>query len=298
MRDLPLTSLRALAAVYETGGIRPAGRLLGVAHSAVSRHLKELQELVETPLFEPGGGRSAPVFTAQGEALGREALAAFKGLDACLTSIREAHRPHSLTVATTSSFAMRWLLPRLPDFQTAYPRAEVSVIVDQRRLSPLEEGADVSIRMGGKPGGRHTFPLMDDTLFPVASPKLVGQAPGSLAGLKDWPLLHDRDPNALWSLWRRKVGPGDLDIRKGARFTSSDLVLRAAEQGLGVALARGRLAMDGLESGSLVRLFPNQEVLLPDAYWITVNETRSHRHVVGQFIDWLKIVSGNPQNRC
>ena len=43
MRRLPLSALRAFAAVFETGGVRPAARALQVTHSAVSRHVRELE---------------------------------------------------------------------------------------------------------------------------------------------------------------------------------------------------------------------------------------------------------------
>src|SRR5258708_37509798 len=66
-------------------------------------------------------------------------------------------------------------------------------------------------------------------------------------------LLHDRDPHASWEAWRRVHGPPALDVRRGPRFTSSDLVLRAAAQGQGVALARHRLAPDGLPARAPLR---------------------------------------------
>lgn len=288
MRDLPLNSLRALAAVYETGGIRPAGRKLGIAHSAISRHLKALEAGLGVPLFEVGQGHGTLVFTASGEALGRQALAALQTLETSVASVREDRRGNSLVVATTPSFAVRWLLPRLSEFQHAYKSIEVSVIVDQQRKSPTEEGSDVSIRMGGKPRSSLTFPLMDDRLFPVASPKYLQLHGTSVAGLKAQTLLHDRDPNTSWALWQNKFGPAGLDVRKGARFTSSDLVLRAAEQGMGVALARGRLAEEALERGTLVRLFKDRDIILPDAYWVILNEARSNRSAVQRFVRWLK----------
>ncbi|MEP3279289.1 MAG: LysR substrate-binding domain-containing protein [Stappiaceae bacterium] len=286
MHDLPLSHLRALAAVYETGGIRPAGRELRVAHSAISRHLRELEALLDTPLFEANSRRGQLAFTPQGKALGKAALAACRDLELAVTSVREAHRGNSLVVATTASFAVRWLLPRLHEFHAAHPPYEVSVVVDQQVRSPLEHGADLNIRMGGRPSEAGAIPLMDDCLFPVASPNYLRTANGEDA--LSWSLLHDRDPNASWSNWKAVHGPGELDVRKGARFTSSDLVLRAAEQGFGVALARGRLAEDALQAGTLVRLYAPGHVLLRDAYYIITNKPEPYRLCVRSFVEWLK----------
>lgn len=293
MRNLPLSSLRAFAAVYATGGIRPAGRLLGVAHSAVSHHLKELEAWLDVPLLNRHGTRGAMEFTAQGEALGGQALAAFKTLETSIISARETRRTNGLVVATTQSFAVRWLLPRLPEFHEAHKSLEVSVVVDQQLKVPAEEGADISIRMGRKPRSGKAQPFMDDTLFPVARPDLLATLGRRPVDLRKLPLIHDRDPNTPWSLWKEAFGPQDLNTSKGARFTSSDLVLRAAEQGLGVALARGRLVEDSLANGSLVRLFEDEEITLANAYW-TIEGADMGRNAVRSFIDWL-YASADPQ---
>ena len=114
MRNLPLTLLRALAAVYESGGIRPAGRLLGIQHSAVSRSLRDLEAWLEVPLFEKRDGQRTLVFSAEGAALGKSALATIRELETAVLKTREGSNANSVTIGTTPSFAMRWLLPRLP----------------------------------------------------------------------------------------------------------------------------------------------------------------------------------------
>jgi len=286
MQNLPLSSLRALAAVYVSGGVRPAGRLLGVAHSAISHHLKELEAWIDVPLFTRHGTRGAIEFTEQGEMLGRQCLATFESLERSVTSVRESRRANGLIVATTPSFAVRWLLPRLPRFQEKHSSVEVSIVVDQAPKLPIDEGADISIRMGSHPGVSNSKPLMDDVLFPVLSPKLMSSRSGDRQDLSKLPLLHDRDPNTLWSHWQKEFGLSSFNTRQGARFTSSDLILRAAEQGLGVALARGRLAHDSLINGSLVRAWKDLEIPLVDAYWVIEGE-HSGRAAVRIFVDWL-----------
>jgi len=290
MRDLPLTLLRALAAVYETGGIRPAGRLLGIQHSAVSRALRDLEAWLEVPLFENRDGQRALIFSAEGVALGKAALAAMKDLEASVLLTREGSSANSVTIATTPSFAMRWLLPRLPSLTEAHPKIEVSILVDQARKSPMATGADLNIRMGARPSSDiDAVPLMDEQVFPVMSPALwekLGR-PSETKDLLDMPLLHDRDPSTSWGAWRKTVGPERLEVRKGPRLTSSDLILRAAEQGQGVALARGQLAEESVENGSLLRPFGEVELDLGDNYWIIANPETRRRRVVQSVVAWL-----------
>ena len=140
---------------------------------------------------------------------------------------------------------------------------------------------------------------MDDALYPVMSPaywQKVGRPaqPEDLAGLR---LLHDRDPYAAWEVWRSAHGPAGLDVRKGPRFTSSDLVLRAALQGQGVALARHRLAADEVAAGTLLRPFGERRVELGPAYWLVRPRHAEARPPAATVIAWLKREAARPVAR-
>ncbi|MDX8350474.1 LysR substrate-binding domain-containing protein [Cognatiyoonia sp. IB215446] len=293
MQNIPTNALRALAAVYLSGGIRPAGRMLNVAHSSVSRHLSELEALINAPILEketPGRGIT---FTSLGERLGREAAESFTKLDQAWEAARERRSANSVVISAAPSVAALWLLPRLPMLSEAHPRIEVSVLADQRVRGPEEEGSDLAIRMGAPQSDGKSQPLMDDALTPVASPRLKSRAQAARGGrasvdqlLQDLPLLHDRDPQGGWSLWTKTFGPNGLDLAHGPRFASSDLLLRAAQQGQGVALARLRLAKDSLASGALVRL-SEQSVRLSDAYHLIGRSDRAAGHAVRSVWNWL-----------
>lgn len=290
MNDLPLNALRAFALASQHGGVRAAARELGIAHSSVSRHLTELEAWLGVPLCEHVEGRRGWRPTAQAQALGAAVLAGLRDIAAAAAVVREVRSPFAITLSTTPSFAARWLLPRLPALERAHPRIELSVVVNQRLDDLTGTGIDLSVRMGaGSWAGLHAEPLMDDALYPVMSPSLWRASgrpsrPAELAGLR---LLHDRDPQTGWERWRHAFGPTELAVQRGPRFASSDLLLRAALQGQGVALARGRLAMDEIASGSLLRPFGERELRLPQAYWI-VRGPRPPRPAAATVIAWLK----------
>lgn len=291
MRDLPLVALRAFAAVYSHGGVRAAARELGIAHSSVSRHLAELSAWLGFTLVREAAGQRRLTFTPQGEALGKAALTSLRQIDNVVTALREAKSHRSVTISTSPSFASRWLLPRLPDFEKAHPRIEISLLIDQK-LTDLTTGeVDLAIRMGPEPwADAHCEPLMEDALYPVMSPALWKKAarpdkPADLVGLR---LLHDRDPQASWDLWRRAFGPKSLAIRSGPRFASTDLILRAAAQGQGVALARHQLAADDVESGALVRPIAELQMNIGPAYWLVLPRHPPVRPATAAVIAWLK----------
>jgi LysR family glycine cleavage system transcriptional activator len=288
---LPLNALRAFAAVYAQGGVRAAARALGVSHSAVSRHLGELDGWLGVPLTRDSGGRRGLTFTAQGEALGRATISGLQAIEAAVRSLREARSARSVTISTAPSFASRWLLPRLAVLEEAQPGLEVSLVVDQRVVDLEVAGVDLAVRMGrGRWSDGRAEPLMDDALYPVMSRAFWEKSgrPGRPADLVGLRLLHDRDPDASWEGWRQRYGPKQLDVRSGPRFASSDLVLRAAALGQGVALARDRLVTDDLTSGVLLRPLGELSVPLGAAYWLVVPREEHPREAAARVVEWLK----------
>ncbi len=290
-----MNALRAFAAVYMSGGIRPAGRLLGVSHSSVARHVSDLEAKLGTPLLEKGDGTNALRFSAAGEALGNEAARTFETLQHVWSSAKERKGRGAVTLSTAPSVAALWLLPRLPSLADSMPAIELSVLAEQRVRAPSDDGCDLAIRMGGTVG-ENSETLMDDALAPVIAPRLLLRAHTARGGptgdantanlLRDLPLVHDRDPNAGWAQWLAANEITGVDVSSGPRFTSSDLVLRAAKLGQGIALARLRLAKADILDGSLERL-PCASLPLPNAYNLVFDPERLKRSAVRAVRDWL-----------
>jgi LysR family glycine cleavage system transcriptional activator len=291
MKDLPLNALRVFALACAHGGVRSAARELGIAHSSVCRHLAELEAWLGVPLArEKGAGRRGWTPTPQAEALGKAVLAGLLDIEAATCAIREARSPFTVTISAAPSFAARWLLPRLPALERAHPRIELSVLVNQHAEDLRAGGIDLAVRMGVGPWpGLHCEALMDDALYPVMSMEFWKKAgrPSRPQALSSMRLLHDRDPHAGWERWRERFGPASLNLLRGPRFASSELLLRAAAQGQGVALARHRLAIDDVATGALVRPFGERMLRVENAYWIVCPD-RTPRHAVAAVIAWLK----------
>lgn len=291
MRELPLNALRAFAVTYSEGGIRAAARELGVVHSSISRHLSQLEAWLGVPLSHESRGRNGLIFTSQGKLLGKAVSAGLQEIERTVAALREARSAYSVTVSTTPSFAARWLLPRLPQFEAGHPRIEVSILVDQKPVELAPGETDLAVRMGRGPWGRlRCEPLMDDCLYPVMSPTFWSKsgrpdAPAGLAGLR---LLHDRDPQAGWEVWRQAYGPAALNVSKGPRYASSDLLLRAAIQGQGVALARHRMVADDVASGVLMRPMGKSQIRIDSAYWVVLPVHPAASPATRTFIDWLR----------
>jgi LysR family glycine cleavage system transcriptional activator len=286
MRDLPLNGLRVLAATLEAGGVRAAARYLALSPSVVHRHLRDLELRIGVPLLERGGGKLR--FTAAGQRLGRIAAETIGELAVGVEATREDRRPNEVVIATTESFAATWLLPRLARLEAARGRFTVSLKTDQR-LSRIPTDADLAIRLASYVDDSQpaSEPLMDDVMVPVLSPDLAATAgplerPDAVLRL---PLLHDRDAQVSWRRWCGAIGADPDTARSGARLTSSALIQSAAALGMGVGLARRRLAEPDISSGRLIEL-PDFAVAIGTAYWIV---RRPKPRAAEQFVlDWLR----------
>ena len=288
---LPLNALRAFAAVHETGGIRSAARALDVTHSSVSRHLRFLEDSLGVALLARDQDHRKLRFTPEGERLGQASGEALSLLCNAIISIRESHHRNSIVISTAPSFASCWLMERIRKFNEKHPRIEISVLVDQQLTRLSDQGADIGIRIGDGAWAESEYRLlMDETLFPVCSPlyaERLGNT-GDTAFLRKARLLHDRDSQASWDVWRKAFELDWFDPTPGPRFASSDMVLDAASKGLGVALARGRMAEGELREGRLVRLAAPQEIRIRGAYWMLVQPDSADRTAIKTFVNWLK----------
>ncbi|MEO0936726.1 MAG: LysR substrate-binding domain-containing protein [Pseudomonadota bacterium] len=290
MRDLPLSQLRALAALRATGGVRPAARLLGVRHSSVSRAVRDLETWVGALLLEPGRRGARARLTQQGAELADAALASFAGLERAAETARQPSSAMRVVIAAPPSIATRWLFPRLPGIEADCPGVQLSISVDTARMGDLDPYADLSLRMGARTSANGLIHIVaSDVAVPVMSPAAWEAAgrPNAADDLLQLALLHDRDQRTAWPAWRAVHGPATLNTRDGPRFTSADLVLRAAEQGRGIALTRRWLAADALGAGQLIRPFGGLHLPLRDEWWLAERRDPPLRAAGRKVRDWI-----------
>lgn len=292
MRKLPLSALRAFAYVFETGGVRPAARALQVTHSAISRQVRELEAWLGVALIEKPGRQRRFALTIQGQALGKALISGLNDLEHAVESVRELRAPNSVVITTTPSLAARWLMPRLSVLAKTHPSIELSIVTEPSVKDLAAQGADLALRMGGGPWPDGICEsLMDELLYPVATRsywKSLGERKPARA-LAKARLLHDRDPDSGWDRWLDVYPTRNIDLRVGPRFTSSDLVLQAAAQGLGVALARGSLAEFDVSRGTLFRPFDDDHVRIANAYWLVRRrDDAATRPALLAVIEWIK----------
>jgi len=98
-------------------------------------------------------------------------------------------------------------------------------------------------------------------------------------------LLHLDDSKA-WSEWFEAAGVTDAEISRGLVLNRASMLIDAAVDGQGVALARTTLAAWDLLNGRLVRPF-DQNLKLTRTYWIVCPKAASKKPKIATFRDWL-----------
>ena len=131
--------------------------------------------------------------------------------------------------------------------------------------------------------------LADDALVVVCAPVLLSRrqlaAPDDL---RRHVLLHDDEPQA-WPRWLKSQGLRDIDAERGSVLTDSSMLVAAAIEGQGVALARRSLALDDIAAGRLVLPFPRlRPMALDRAYYIAAPRENLVRPQVAAFRNWLR----------
>lgn len=280
----PLETFRFFEAAARHLNFTRAAEEMHVTHGAVSQRIKRLEEHLGMSLFRRSGGRM--LLTDEGRRLLERVRNAISELAAGVEAIRSSNRDRILTVGMMPAFATYWLLPRLAQFIERHPHIEVNIRPTLSLADFTRDEVDMAVRFGpGTWPGLTSIKLHDEELIPVCSPAFRGgRLPRSPGNLLTMPLLHDeRQP---WSLWFSAVGLDYRDPSQGPRYGEQGVLLAAAIAGLGVALARGLFVQADLESGRLVRLFP-EGVRTKYSYFIVYPRGSEALGKIQVFQEWL-----------
>ena len=291
----PLNALRAFEAAARNENFTRAAEELGVSQAAVSQQVKSLEAMLGLKLFARDGKRL--VITSGGKeylAVVRDALERIAvGTDRLLQD-----RPSSiLTISTSPDFGAKWLVHRLGRFAAAYPEVDLRVSTTTKHGDLIANHVDLAVRHGdGYWAGLDAVALCRERLVPVCSPKLLSgrNRIAKASDLLKLPLLR-LDGWTTWSKWFEAAGIS-ASARRGPVLNQASMLIDAAVDGQGVALARTTLAAWDLLHGRLVVPI---DVALPldNTYWIVYPKLASRDPKVATLRDWLLAEAADDERR-
>jgi LysR family glycine cleavage system transcriptional activator len=282
----PLNALKAFEAAARHESFTRAAEKLCVTQGAVSHQVKALEAELAVKLFNRE--RQRLLITEAG----RDYLAVIRdALDRIASGterLLQRQRSGVLTVSTSPDFAAKWLVHRLGHFAEAHVGIDLRVSATMHHVDFAREDVDIAVRHGdGNWPGLDTVRLSPEQLFAVCSPKLLSRRHclERPADILRFPLLH-LDSRTDWTNWLQAAGVDGSAIIHGPVLNRASMIIDAAINGQGIALARTTLAAWDLINGRLVRPFVDS-VPVSRTYWIVCPKATSALPKIMTFRDWL-----------
>lgn len=281
---IPLHTLPTFVIAAQLENLRATAQRVHLTHGAVSQQIQLLEQAIGCALFERHG-RGVRL-----NAAGRELLAvaepALQALQQGIGRVRRVAQSHTLRISVLPSFAHYWLMPRLSAFREACAGIALDIDASLALQDLARKGFDAAIRIGeGQWPNLQAQRIAPGDVLPVAAPALARQWQATFAqGAPRMPLLeHDVTP---WRSWFA-AHPREAYGQQLALFNDAGLLIRAAEQGFGIALVKRLLVSDALAEGRLVALAEARHLDNGDFYLVW-RQNAGLTPAVEELLHWLQ----------
>jgi LysR family transcriptional regulator of beta-lactamase len=278
---LPLNALRAFESSARHLSFTRAAQELNVTQAAVSQQVRMLEDRLGCVLFKrlPRGLG----ITDEGRALLPVLSDAFNRIETVLKQFEGGHFHEVLTIGVVGTFAIGWLMPRLKRFRQTHPFVELRLLTHNNMVDLAAEGLEFAVRFGDGtwPGTRSTF-LLDAPLAVLCAPDIAERL-ATPADLVRETLLRSYRADE-WLRWFAAAGLDPWPL-SGPVFDSSRLMVEAAMQGAGIALAPPRMFARELQTGLLAQPFDIE--VETGGYWLIWLKSRPLSPAMQLFRDWI-----------
>lgn len=288
IRTPSMAALRAFEAAARHESFTLAARELSVTESAISRQIHLLEESLNVSLFVRVKQRVT--LTRPGRLYSEQVRASLRALEQDTRAVA-AHGSGrgNLELAVLPTFALEWLIPRLPDFYARHPDIRINMGVRTAPFPFENEHFDVAIHHGQAiwPHATVEF-LFGERMVVIAREDLIG---GPLARAEDllrYPLLYSTTRPESWRQWFELAGVTQIpDPIHSAGFELQSMVVRAAEAGLGIGLVPEFFVPDSAWQHGVVRAHP---LALPaeDSYHLVYPLATRDKYPLQCFRAWIR----------
>ena len=280
-----LSSLRAFDAAAQRGSFRAAAEHLAVTPTAISHHIRGLEDQLGVALFDRSGRQV--MLTEDGRRLVEVTSKAFGMLDQAVHTLRRTAQK-AVRLSAGPIFTARWLMPRISDFWAAHPDIQLEVVPSYRPGRQDQTNPDIVIRwerMAEMP--ENADKLLELSPVAIASEAFVARngPVDDPTQLLKMPLLHQRD-HWGWMDWFAAMLVQPTDSLQGPVFEDANALLRGAAEGQGAIVGWLPLIDQDLSDGRVVRLF-QEDITATHAYYVEARQGDPSRRETRDVIDWL-----------
>jgi DNA-binding transcriptional LysR family regulator len=286
------TDLRFFVAVTKAGSLAEAARRMDVTPSAVSQHLRQLEQRLGLHLVHRSTRRFS--LTDEGELFYAGAVDLLLRMDALTDDLRarSGEVAGKLDVCGPLGFGRRYLAPAVAEFHSLHPGLLTSLTLTDAVPASAAQRFDLIIHIGHlADSSMVAYPIAPNQRFLCASPRYLArrpapQQPDELASHACLVLRENHEDVTLWRLRRKRE---EVAVRVPAAMWSNDgeVVKEWALLGKGILLRSEWDVAEHLRAGRLVRLLPDWE--LPEADVVALVDHRANMSArVRLFLDFLK----------
>lgn len=286
----PMNSLIVFEAAARHLSFTRAANELSVTQGAISRQIRQLEEYLGKELFVRANRNI--YLTPTGLQYYQTVYSALLEVAKATGEIKKWQGEHQVTVATSNAMAALWLLPKVTAFQQQ-EGIDLRILATDNIFDLHKMDCDIALfYCRVPPVGMNVTTLFPEEVFPVCSPSYLAQFAENVTAeeLFGRTLLYLDDSQKdwiTWSEWFESVNYPEVKPKNRLNINNYPMLLQAAMNGQGVALAWGSLVDEYLDNGTLVR--PVDTVLRTQANFCMLEP--SDRGVipssVKQFRTWL-----------
>jgi LysR family glycine cleavage system transcriptional activator len=284
----PLRALLAFEAAARGGSFARAAAELNVTPSAISHQIQAIEAFLGLKLFRRSAGRVS--LTRGGNEYWRRIESALQAIADATAEIAPARQADLVTVLSATSFAAKFLRPRLNDFLGTDPTVWVRLNTSTEPADFSSGSFDVAICYGRPAASRGVtvLPLVSERMMPLCSPRLARRlrlrAVGDLAKAT---LIHSSNLTS-WADWLEHAQARAVKPDAGIWFDRSSIAIESAVEGSGVILESDFLTSAERNSGMLTAPFASAPRLQVMSYFLAFSPERSARPACRKFIDWIR----------
>ncbi|EPJ46021.1 MAG: glycine cleavage system transcription activator [Osedax symbiont Rs1] len=287
-KHIPLTALKFFRQAAQTLSFKEAAEQLFVTQAAVSQQIKNLEQSLDVKLFDRLNREV--VLTDYGKQLLPYVVKGFESFEEGLASLGDDPNPNLLTITTLPSFASRWLMPKLYNFQEQYQDISIR-ISPSLKIEPFSgTKLDLAIRYGkGVYPGYKSKLLHHDYLLPVCHPKLIDTTKDIKSQMANIPLLTDEgvDIEKAWRPFMEIVGI-PINTRPSKLHVGDSTML--------IEPLLGQQGMSLLRYSLIYQLLERKQLICPLAcyfqsgysYFLVAPENHFKYAKIKNFHAWLK----------
>jgi LysR family transcriptional regulator, glycine cleavage system transcriptional activator len=300
----PLNALKAFEASARLGSFVLAAAELNVTPSAVSQHIKKLEDFYGRQMFIRRNNQL--LLTDIARMVLAESTQMMDGLAELTERLLGGPMRSTLIVSALPSVGVRWLNRRLPEFLDEHPEVRLDLRLEEDPVDFFRNRIDVRLCYGEHLYPEFiTVPFKRDRVTAMCRPDLLAQQrvdTASPIALSDDTLIHVAwragfSSYPTWSAWFASQGITSNPRRElGHTTDTSSVAIDLACSGKGVVLGQEMLAESELAAGELATPFPHWMPLQYD-YCVVHAESSKRNRVVGAFVEWLVAAAAGDVSR-